>query len=56
MEHAATKHKIPLSKEKIRFQNEKTFEKILQLSPLEIEILMEIEQKSKLPLFINFVK
>lgn len=56
MEIAGTKPKTPFSKEKIRFQNEKTFEKILQLSPLEIELLMEIEPKQRLPLFINFVK
>lgn len=49
------KNKTPLSKEIIRFQNEKTFEKILQLSPLEIELIMEIDEKSRLPSFINFV-
>ena len=47
--------KIEFSKEIIRFQNEKTFEKILQLTPLDIECVMEIDQNFKLPLFIDFV-
>lgn len=46
---------MDFSKEIIHFQNEKTFEKILQLSPLEIEIAMEINLKMRLPLCFDFV-
>jgi hypothetical protein len=47
--------RLAFSKEIIRFQNEKTFEKILQLTPIDIEILMEIDPKNRLPLFLDFV-
>ena len=47
--------KIEFSKEIIRFQNEKTFEKIMQLTPLEIETVMNLDPEFKLPLDIDFV-
>ena len=44
------------SKEIIRFQNEKTFEKLLQLTPADIETLMEIAPKNRLPMFLAGLK
>ena len=43
------------SKEIIRFQNEKTFEKLLQITLADIETLMEIAPKNRLPLFLEIV-